>query len=193
MNKETLVCDHTSVGVIARDEQGRILLIERKKFPTEFLGQLKHGQETTPSFGWAPPSGHCDGFSYGVAAFKEFEEETGLKIVGVPKSLIPKNPRKYFKCRRGGEYHIWQIFEVDWQGNLMPSDTETKGARWCAIEEIKEFAKKTERYLWRMKESVKAEEESWTRGIQKSIEQEWQANPGLEPVWYEFFKELKII
>ncbi len=135
------VCDKTSVGVIARDDQGRILLIERMKFP----------------YGWAPPSGHCDGHSYGTAAFKEFEEETGLKIVGVPRPLIPKNPRKYFKCQRGGEYHDWQIFEVNWKGELKPSQEETKNARWCSTEEIQSMA--TE----------------------------------LDPTWYEFFKELKII
>jgi len=172
-----MVCDNTSVGVIARDSEGRILLIERKKFP----------------FGWAPPSGHCDGKFYPVACFNEFEEGTGLKVVGAPKPLIPKNPRKYFKCRRGGQYHDWQIFEVNWQGELRPSRDETLGVRWYSIDEVRSLALKTQEYFRRMKLSIQAEEESWTRGIQESIEKEWQTDSGLEPVWYEFFKELKII
>lgn len=140
MAKE-IVCDHALVGALARDFEGKILLIERNNFP----------------FGWAPPSGHLDGQTYPVACFNKFEEETGLKVIGAPRPLIPKNPRKYFKCRRGGEYHDWQIFEVNWQGELKPSREEIKNARWCTTEEIQNIAAK------------------------------------LEPVWYEFFKELKII
>ena len=172
-----LVCDYTSVGALARNFEGKILLIERKKFP----------------FGWAPPSGHCDGKTYPVACFNEFEEKTGLKVIGAPKPIIPKNSRKYFKCRRGGEYHDWQIFEVSWEGSLVPSVVETNGARWYTTEEMKVLADKTAKYLYRMKLAEKAEEPSWTKGIQKSIEKEWQASHGLEPVWCEFFHELGII
>jgi 8-oxo-dGTP pyrophosphatase MutT (NUDIX family) len=122
------VCDHASVGVIARDEQGRILLIKRKKYP----------------FGIAPPSGHLDGLSYPVACFKEFEEETGLTVVGAPRPVIPKNPRKDFPCRRGGQYHYWQIFEVSWKGELKPSEDETLGADWYSADQIKVLAENGE-------------------------------------------------
>lgn len=174
---EEAVCDNLSVGVIARDIEGKILLIQRKKYP----------------FGWAPPSGHCDGDIYPIACCKEFNQETGLRVVGAPKPILPKNPRKEFKCRRGGLYHHWQIFEVKWEGILAPNTSETNGAFWRTIEEIKLLAKKTEVYLFRIKEAEKAEEVSWKISIQESVEKEWQANPGLEPVWYEFFKELGII
>ncbi len=174
---ESIICDHASVGVIARDNLGKILLIERKKYP----------------FGWAPPSGHLDGQTYPIACFNEFEEETGLRVVGAPRPVVLFKPRKYFKCRRGGEYHDWQIFEVNWSGSLTPSITETNGARWFTVEEIEHLAKKTETYLHRIRESDKAEEVSWGKAIQESIEKEWQTNPGLEPVWCEFFRDLKII
>lgn len=118
------VCDHTSVGVLAHDEHGRLLLIRRKK----------------PPFGIAPPSGHLDGLTYPVACFKEFQEETGLRVVGAPRPVIPKNPRKDFECRRGGKYHHWQIFEVSWKGELKPSEDETLGAGWYSPEEIKALA-----------------------------------------------------
>jgi len=171
-------CDNTSVGVIARDDLGRILLIERKKFP----------------FGWAPPSGHCDGKFYPVACFNEFEEETGLRVVGAPKPLIPKNSRKRFKCRRGGQYHDWQIFEVNWRGELRPSQDETKNAKWHTLAEICELAEKTRNYIGRMRAlSNPAIPSSAANSTMEVLENEWQSNPGLEPVWYEFFQELKII
>lgn len=173
---EGVVCDRTSVGIIARDVLGRILLVERKKFP----------------FGWAPPSGHCDGHSYPVACFKRFEEETGLRVVGAPKPLIPKNPRKYFKCQRGGQYHDWQIFNVNWRGSLIPDVTEINGVSWYTVDDIKHLAKKTLEYLRKMKLAESGEEQSWVKGIQDSIEDGWLADPGLEPVWCEFFQELKI-
>lgn len=178
INKTTPSCDHTSVGVIARDDQGRILLIKRKKFP----------------YGWAPPSGHCDGKSYYTACFDEFETETGLRIVGAPRSVIPKNPRKDLKCRRGGQYHYWQIFEVNWKGQLNPNEDETLGAKWCSVEEIRELAEKTRNYIGRMKAlSNPAIPASARTSTIEVLEKEWQASPGLEEVWYEFFKELQII
>ena len=173
---ENIVCDHTSVGALARDFEGKILLIERKKFP----------------FGWAPPSGHCDGQTYPVACFNEFEEETGLKLIGAPRSVTLFYPRKYFKCRRGGQYHDWQIFEVRWWGELKPSQDEIKNTRWCSGEEIERLAVKTESYLEKIRQA-KILQEELTTAMLKNIEKEWQDNPGLEPVWYEFFKELGII
>lgn len=195
--REEIVCDNTSVGVIARDDQGRILLIERRTFPTELplsATDFVRLMEPSSSFGWAPPSGHCDGSNYGSAAFREFEGETGLRIVGVPKPLIPQNPRKNFKCRRGGEYHDWQIFEVNWQGELKPSRDETRDVKWHTLKEIRELAEKTKNYKGRMRLlSNPAIFASVGSSTTKALEREWQANPGLELVWYEFFQELKIL
>lgn len=169
-------CDHALVGVIARDEQGRILLIERKKFPV----------------GWAPPSGHLDGCTYSVACFNEFEEGTGLKVVGAPKPVIPKNPRKYFKCQRGGRYHDWQIFEVNWRGELKLNEDETKNARWCSREEIEMLAVKTAAYIEKVRQAKLLQEEL-CQAMLKNVELSWQIDPGLEPVWCEFFKELRVL
>lgn len=171
------ICDNTSVGVIARDSRGRILMIERKKYP----------------FGYACPAGHCDGDTYSTACLKEFQEETGLKVVGAPRPVIPKNPRKYNKCRRGGEYHDWQIFEVDWTGEFRQNQKETKWVGWMTVQEVRLLAAKTQEYARRWKLAEQAEEKSWTEGIRESLEKEWKNSPGLEAVWYEFLQELKII
>lgn len=56
------------------------------------------------------------------------------------------------------------------------SEEETKQAGFYAKEVVVSFAAKTEKYL---SEAIKAEE--------------WEKSPGIEPVWYEWFKELKII
>ena len=171
-------CDHTSVGVIARDTQGKILMTERKKFP----------------FGFAPPAGHCDGDQYPLACCKELTQETGLEVVSAPKPLILiKNAKTQNMCRRGGLYHFWQVFEVQWKGRLQPSQDETKWVGWMSVEEIRILAAKTQEYLQRLKLAEKAEEKSWTASIKESIEKQWQEAPGLEVVWFDIFQELKII
>jgi 8-oxo-dGTP pyrophosphatase MutT (NUDIX family) len=71
-------CNNTSVGIIVWQE-GKILLIERKKFP----------------FGFAPPAGHVDAddASFEQAAKRELQEEVGL--VGESLVLIAKkHPEK---------------------------------------------------------------------------------------------------
>ncbi|MDP3792519.1 MAG: NUDIX hydrolase [bacterium] len=172
------VCDHTSVGVIARDNQGKILMIERKMFP----------------FGFAPPAGHCDGDQYPVACCKEFRQETGLEVVGAPKPLILiKNARTPNMCRRGGLYHFWQVFEVKWKGERQRSLDETKWIGWMSVEEIRILAAKTQEYLQRLKLAEQAEEKSWAVSIKKSVENQWQKSPGLEIVWFDIFQELRII
>ncbi|MDE2041088.1 MAG: NUDIX hydrolase, partial [Patescibacteria group bacterium] len=85
--------------------------------------------------------------------------------------------RKENHCRRsGGTWHHWKLFKAEWKGELKRSEEETKQAAWFDTAALHELADHTKKYL--------AEETS---------EPEWQENPGLEPVMYEFLKELKII
>lgn len=172
-----LKCDGHSVGAIARDKDGRILMIRRAKYP----------------FGFAPPAGHCDGHSYGTACFIEFEEETGLRVVGAPRPLILLNPIKNIACRRGGLRHNWQVFEVNWIGELKLKEDEVKWIGWMTVEEIKSFAQKTKEYLRKLKEAEKAEDQVLVNAIKDSIEKDWQKSPGLEVTWLEIFQELKVI
>lgn len=189
MSKEK-PCDNASVGIIARDADGRILLVERKKFP----------------FGWAPPAGHLDGLTYPMACFSEFEEETGLKVVGAPRPLNLKHSRKYLRCRRGGRYHDWQIFEVNWRpgegsneagiasGELKPNQEETKNIKWHTLDEVYDLVEKTRIYLSRMMAlSNPAIPSGITYTAISMLEKDWEERPGLEEVWCDFFQELKII
>jgi ADP-ribose pyrophosphatase YjhB (NUDIX family) len=151
------ICDHTSVGMMVWNE-GRLLLIERKKFP----------------FGFAIPAGHVDGdATFEIAAKRELGEEVGLEAL---KLELVLDIRKENPCRReGGTWHHWKVYTTEVSGELKRSLEETKQARWFGTEEIKGLAAKTERYL------------------RKDIsEADWEANPGLEPVMYELFKELKV-
>lgn len=163
-------CDRTLVGAIARDSESRVLLVNKSVEP----------------FGWSCPSGHCDGKSYASACFKHFEEATGLRVVGTPRSIGLKRPIRNNICEReNSEWHEWMIFEVDWAGQLK---TDSEKTRWFSVEEIDRLIKRMEWYLQAIYENCHSR-----ANVAEIIDQEWRTNPGLEPVWYEFFKELKII
>lgn len=152
------ICNHTSVGMIV-ERDGKILLIERAKFPK----------------GFACPAGHLDdGEDYEVAAKRELVEEVGLEeySLGLLLDKRAENP-----CRReGGTWHHWKIFKVEATGEVKRSLEETKNFGWYEKDDIQKLAAKTQDYI---------------NG--KITEEEWDKDPGLEPVWYDWFKELDII
>ena len=113
------VCDHRSVGMMVWRE-GKLLLIERKKFP----------------LGFAVPAGHVDDdVSFEDAARRELREEVGL--VATELELIYEG-RQENPCRReGGTWHYWKIYKVEAEGELKRSEEETKQAGWYSLEEIK--------------------------------------------------------
>ncbi len=154
----TKKCDNKSVGIVAK-KNGKILLLERKKFP----------------FGFAAPAGHVDDFpSPEDAAKGELNEETGLVVDSLK---LVKEERVDNPCRRiGGDHHYWWIFEVEVSGEIVPSKDETKQVYWCELSELKQLAEKTEKYR-----NGEISEDVWEKG------------PGLEPVWYDWFKKLSII
>ena len=122
-------CDHKSVGMLVR-RNGKLLLIERKKFP----------------WGFAPPAGHVDGDSdFESAARRELSEEVGLQATAL--KLVAEG-RKENKCRReNGDWHYWKIYEVQAKGDLHRSQDETKQARWFSQAEIDHLAERTKEYL----------------------------------------------
>lgn len=127
------------------------------------------------AIGFAPPAGHIDDFdSSELAAKGEVEEEVGLTV---DELTLLGEGRKDNSCRReGGDHHYWWIYEAKTHGDIKRSESETKQAGWFSIEEISDLADRTKLYL---------------KG--EISDEEWEKSPGIEPVWYEWFKELGIL
>ena len=153
-----------------------------KKCDNKSVGMLVWKDDTLllierkkPPFGFAPPAGHIDeDNSFEESAKRELKEEVGLKTQNL-KLLI--EGRKENPCRReGGSWHYWKIYQAETTGEIKRSEDETKQAIFSKKSDLFLLASKTEKYL---------------RGDIK--QEEWEQSPGLEPVWYEWLKELKII
>ncbi|NCN52737.1 NUDIX hydrolase [Candidatus Parcubacteria bacterium] len=151
-------CDNTSVGIITFVD-GALLLIDRAK----------------PPFGLAAPAGHVDDHGnpddsqerrFGAAAREELQEETGLivtKLMLIGKG-VKENP-----CRReGGSWHYWQIYLAETEGEIRPSEEETKGYRLFTKEETKQL-------------------------LAGGTFEMAHGEVSLEPVWQDWFMELKIL
>jgi ADP-ribose pyrophosphatase YjhB (NUDIX family) len=125
--------------------------------------------------GFALPAGHVDDdSSYEESAKRELQEEVGL--IAQKLTLVAEG-RKENSCRRqDGTWHYWKLYQAETVGEVERSIDETKQANWYTKEEIKELAYRTQMY---MKGGISNEE--------------WVVQPGLEPVMYEWFKELKIV
>lgn len=151
-------CDNTSVGMFIW-KNGKLLLIERKKFP----------------FGFAIPAGHVDDHgSFEDAAREEVKEEVGLEVTNL--KLIIEGRRENVCRRPGGTWHYWKLYETEVQGDLKPSQDETKKAGWYTKDEIRKLAERTEKY-----------------NSGEILDDNWKLSPGLEQNFYEWVKELHII
>lgn len=126
-------------------------------------------------FGFSIPAGHVDGdATFEEAARRELKEEVGLEA---EELKLIKEGRKENTCRRGdGTWHHWKLYQVTASGEVQPSKDEAKRAGWYTKTQVKELSQRNEQFL-----------------SQEISEEEWLRNPGLEPVMYEWFKELEII
>lgn len=125
-------------------------------------------------FGFAPPAGHVDEHgSFEEAARNELKEEVGLDALNLK---LVKEGRKENPCRRGSTWHYWKIYQTEVQGKIKPSKEETKQAGWYDRGALQQLADRTKDYL--------------AKAIK---EEDWQEQPGLEPVWHDWLSELGII
>lgn len=120
--------------------------------------------------GIAPVAGHVwDEHDDPMAALAgELREEAGLTLTGAQllhEGWLPNRCQSRPGPRRG---HHWWIYDAQATGLLAPSLTETKGASWYAPEEVQTLANRTA---------------SWLHGA--VTDEQWNASPGLEPVWLE--------
>ena len=126
-------------------------------------------------FGFAPPAGHVDtDISFEDAAKRELKEEVGLSVKNMK---LTAEGRKENPCRReNGTWHYWKIYEIEAEGEIKRSEDETKQAKFFSKDLINKLAKKTEQYK---KGNIS--------------NKDWEKSPGIEPIWYDWLKELKII
>lgn len=130
-------------------------------------------RKRTP-IGFAPPAGHVDGdLDFLIAAKRELKEEVGLDAQTIELAI---EGRKDNPCRRvGGTWHKWKVYTVQAVGSVVASSDEAKQYRWVSTFELQDLALRTGEYL---------------KGAIGDAE--WEANPGIEPVWLEWFKQLNI-
>ncbi|MDZ7611767.1 MAG: NUDIX hydrolase [Candidatus Moranbacteria bacterium] len=105
---------HKSAGVIIKNNEGEILLIERAFFP----------------LGWAAPAGHVDeGETFEEAAKREVYEETGLNIENLKQ--LAEEFVEWNECVKGFRGHHWKVFETaDWSGEVKINEGEAKQYKW---------------------------------------------------------------
>lgn len=137
-------------------------------------GKLLLIQKMRFPFAFAAPAGHCDGMDFEIAAKTELEEEVGL--ISKEVKLVIEGRRENPCRREDGSWHYWKIYNIKADGEVNRSESETQQYIWADEGILKSLAQKTENYR-----AGKISEESWLQ------------NPGLEIVWYDWMKELKII
>jgi ADP-ribose pyrophosphatase YjhB (NUDIX family) len=138
-------------------------------------GELLLIERRKPPYGFAPPAGHVDNHgSFEDAARQELLEEVGL----VANELhLLREGRKENPCRRpDGSWHYWRVYEVKASGVPKRSMTETKQLGWYSREAIVHLAQRTAGYSGGDLD-----------------EQSWSADPGLEPVWCDWLRELGVL
>jgi len=166
-------CDNKSVGVIIRDHD-KILLIERKNYPVAY----------------ACVAGHLDGDSPLDAAVKETGEEVGLHVeparfVERVAFLKLQNPCK----RDGGLAHEWFVYEVETPGAIPRAGSDAREAKWTTPTQLSALTKRTESIA--RKHGIDIEDLARSTPT-INADQEWSADPGLEPVWVVLFRQLRL-
>lgn len=128
-----------------------------------------------PPFGFAPPAGHVDGdLNFKIAAKRELKEEVGLEIKNLQLLIEGKKDNP---CRRlNGNWHNWKIYKALTKGKIKRNLKEAKRIVWYTKKQLRELSQITEKYL-----------------SGNFSQRKWKNSPGLEPVWYDWLKELNII
>ena len=120
---------HLSVGAIIKNKEGKYLLIDRLKKP----------------FGFACPAGHIDEGEEPIdALIREVKEETGLDVKSYTEYDINYSRKDYSQvpqetCSRGINFHMWFIYDVIAEGDLIFKEDEVKSIDWYSVEEIKKL------------------------------------------------------
>lgn len=134
-------------------------------------------ERATPPAGIAPVAGHLD--RHGgpeAAAHAEVSEEVGLTVIHLHLLLEQWRPNQCGRTPTGPVGHQWWIFEARVSGPLRPSAREVRTPRWIHPGQLQQYALRTAAYAER---HLDGEEFEW--------------EPGLEPVWVRFLHDLQIL
>ncbi|MER7129704.1 NUDIX domain-containing protein [Streptosporangium saharense] len=168
------VCDHTSVGVVIRDDHGRYLLIERARHP----------------HAWAPVAGHID--DHGdpeTAARQEVAEETGLTVERLLHLTGGWRPNRCRRLVRRQPGHHWTVYSAVVTGDLSPSAEETRGARWVTPDELQALTDRATAYA---RGEVTEEDWSAAPGLE-AVWAYWLAQRSLITVTPEDLQHLEVL
>jgi 8-oxo-dGTP pyrophosphatase MutT (NUDIX family) len=105
------LCNHTSVGVLARRED-RYALFQRAKYPIAKAPCAGHVDELDG----VPTGARSEEPAYRAAGVRELEEETGLTVRGRDLQLVLTAMYRN-ACRRrpvdgGSPWHLWLVYSV---------------------------------------------------------------------------------
>jgi len=110
-------------AIITRTKEGVVeyLLIDRVQIP----------------LGWACVAGHVDEGEDSLTAMKrEVKEESGLDVTGQVKVISEEV--KFNICKHG-HHHTWDVYVVEWEGDLKVDSHEAKDHGWFSVEQIKKL------------------------------------------------------
>ena len=134
-------------------------------------------ERLTGTKGIAPSAGHLEESEDPEETVRrEAEEETGLII---PDCALIGSGRRFEKCKRfGSDYHDWYVYAGSAQRreDLRLNPNESVSVAWYKPFQVLELAARTEEYL-----------------RQRVSQADWDQRPGLEVVWYWWFRELGIL
>ncbi|MEV5750584.1 NUDIX hydrolase [Actinoallomurus sp. NPDC052308] len=157
------VCDHRSVGIDIVGPSGERLMLQRVK----------------PPVGRAPGAGHVDDHgSPEDAARAETFEELGLTVIRLRRLAGGWKPNRCRREVRSGcaVGHLWIIYRADVTGDINPGADEARNVAWHSPDQVRDLARRT---IHRARGWIKDEE--------------FARDPGLEPVWVDWYTQLGVI
>lgn len=134
-------------------------------------------ERARPPAGIAPVAGHVD--QHGgpeQAARTEVAEKVGLTVTSLHLLTTAWRPNR---CRRPTSErvgHYWSIYRAQVSGQIRPSAQEVRAPRWLHPDQLQQHAHRTAAYA-----EGRLSEEQFT------------AEPGLEPVWVLFLHGLQLV
>ncbi len=157
-------CDNHVVGVLIHDAAGRLLMFQR----------------ATPPPGVAPPAGHVEHHgSADDAAVAEVREEVGLTVVRLRPLLsawLPDSCGSRDLPGPQGFDHRWTVYRADVTGEVEADVREARHPYWYTPAEVQALTDRTVAYA---------------HG--RLSAEEFAAEPGLEPVWVGFLRDLGLV